>query len=147
MKKIVRRESTKPRSKTGTASTPIAKDETTIFAENHYHTISATPAPTLTRCRECPPSSQPSSDLYPSSHHPVPFRFLAAQRRTLRLPAGSWRRANHQLGRPRWVRQEPQKCRLEVLSLGLCHSASSCPHGNPSFRPLSRGNAEYEWVH
>ncbi len=40
MKKIARRESTNPRSKTGTAKAPIAKDETTMLAENHYQTVS-----------------------------------------------------------------------------------------------------------
>lgn len=36
MKKIVRRESTKPRWKTGMANAPMAKEETTMLAESHY---------------------------------------------------------------------------------------------------------------
>ena len=40
-KKMVRRESTKPKSKTGIASAPMAKDETTMLAESHCQAISA----------------------------------------------------------------------------------------------------------
>ena len=57
MKKMVRRESTKPRSKTGIANAPIAKDETTMLAENHCRAISAPPAltlPTFGNAHHCP---------------------------------------------------------------------------------------------
>lgn len=36
MKKMVRRESIKPSSKTGMAKAPMANEETTILAESHY---------------------------------------------------------------------------------------------------------------
>ena len=96
MKRMARRESTKPRSKTGTAKAPIAKEETTMFADIHCESLSAPLALAMATCWGCPPVSQLSSDLYPSAHLPVLFRFLGAQHRTGRLLAGSWHIVNRQ---------------------------------------------------
>ena len=40
MKKVVKRASTKPRSKMGIESRPMAKDETHMFAASHWRCVS-----------------------------------------------------------------------------------------------------------
>ncbi len=90
IKKMVRRESTKPRLKTGIANAPMAKDETTMLADIHYES-SYQHLELLFPCKSRnSPACRLSSGFCPSSHPQALSRYLSARRRIWRLLVGCW---------------------------------------------------------